>query len=485
MQVQLTQKNSDCQSSLLPSLPSKDLIQGTCQNAPETPLENASQTSLERPSKTPLEERPKKYAKRNWGLPFFKRVLEDCLHRFSSGSEHFVSFVLCGSLYKLGARPGKTGGLELRARPTTSCKQWFCGFCGPAAASSQAREAFSLFRSIAREEIKDEKPWCVEDLSELVLTFPKELTAYFDQYPERVDLLTPMLRTFLIKRLKLKGALRVSHYSSSRDPIKPNWHVHVLAYGRRWWSEDDLNTLKEGWTEVVEKLLKVILKQGTLDSLCRRLALVLNDLENGKKIDCHVRYFENYDDLRKHLRYQLRSPMEDLVKKVETIRARGDEKEAERYLDVALYRLMELKAKLGRRKRSIWLGCLSNKNRDEFLKKMNVEPVDPSLQEQTFLPMIGFKILRSLYAEGLAICEKTGNYDEGGGFHPFFWNWEVVDGQGRKLTYHSGAARFVLPLACFDFGPSLPCKLYRKVDRGPPPGIDGPILDHQGTSHVQ
>ncbi|GAI22794.1 unnamed protein product, partial [marine sediment metagenome] len=188
----------------------------------------------------------------------------------------------------------------------------------------------------------------------------------------------------------------------------------------------------------------------------------------AKKFDCHVRFFKNHDDLRKHLKYQLRSPMQDLVKKVQAIRARGDEKGAERYLDVALYRLMELKAKQGRRKRSSWLGRFSPRKRVEFLEEMGVEIVEAPPKEQSFVPMIGFKILKSLYTKGLAICEKIGDYDEGGGFHSVTPNWQIVDGQGRELKYYNGAARFVLPLSCFDFGPSLPCKIYRRVDRGPP-----------------
>ena len=459
MQHEYTSQNPDSQTPLLPGLSSESLIQ----NAPKTPLENAPKT-LKKSSK----KHRKEYPKRNWGLPFFKAVLEDCLHRFALAVEHSVSFALCGSTYKLGGCLNERGEVRFRARPLSSCKQWFCGFCAPAMARLQATEAFSLFRSFTHEKLKDGQPWCIDDLSELTLTLPKELSYFLDEYPEEADRLNSMLRDFLIRRLRLKGALRVNHFSSSRDPVKPNRHYHCINYGRRWWSEDDLKALQEGWGEVVIRFLRVILKNGNSDSFCRRLALVLKDLENGKKINCHVRFFENFADLRKHLTYQLRSPMQDLVKKVQAIRARGDEREAERYLDVALYRQMELKAKLGRRKRSAWLGCLSSRKRVEFLKTVGVEKVESSLQEGSFTPMIGFKIIKSLYAEGLAIVEKTGNYDEGEVFHPFLWNWEVNDGQGRKLAYHSGAARFILPLACFDFGPSLPCRIYRKVSRGPP-----------------
>jgi len=135
-----------------------------------------------------------------------------------------------------------------------------------------------------------------------------------------------------------------------------------------------------------------------------------------------------------------------------------------------MYRQVELHVKLGRRKRSAWLGCLSCRKKVEFLKQAGVEEVPP--EKQDFIPILGFTIVKPLYDEGLAICKKTGNYDEGEGYHPLLPDWEVTDGQGRKLIYHNGAARFVLPFACISFGLALPGKIYRRIDRGPPQSLD-------------
>lgn len=409
----------------------------------------------------------KKAARKDWGVSGFKARI-----KLDFSPDVYASYKRCGTFWDTVLFEDKYG-----QRPICSCDQWFCGYCARKRASAQAESAFAFFDSFTTEKIVKGRPVYVRELCWIVVTLPEVVFPFLDNHPKEINVLTPMVDRFL-KKIGVRGALKTLHFSSSKNPIKSNWHLHIVGYGKRWFSPEELEIVKKEWKKVVENYLSYLDRSTSgdfnlfpKDSGALQISAVqqeLNELASGKKINLKMGYFKSKRrlpgqkgqdrSLEGNLNYQMRPFIQDLVKKIEGHNLGWT------YLEKGMERLNEINRGAYRMRRIRWTGLFSSKHRADFLKSIGVEETVEEKGDKG-KKIMRYRIMRIDEEKGEVLCEKQANYDFIGEVDS---PYTTMDVKGRVRKNKLAPARFLLPLDIFAFGPRIAVKRYRRVNRGPP-----------------
>lgn len=460
MVFQYTDNTSDCQSSGAP----------LGQPPPVSPVFQANQqenhTDHQKNLRKPNDQPRKDFPLSTWNL----LVFEDTIRPMVS-LEAFSSYKRCGSDWVWKNLLLPESGFELT--PICSCDKWWCGYCAPKRAAVQARDAFNFFDCFTVEKIVGRKPVFVRNVCKLEFTLPKVVSYLLDKHPQEINRILPRIDR-LLKKVGIKGAFKIIHYSSSRNPVEPHWHVHIVAWGRRWFEKQEIEDLRAAWKREVRGVLSYLEKTYGDFNLWTTVfngigfKEELEKLDAGGDVDLHVGFFKTKTQMRDYFLYQGRPFIRDLVKKAKKHNL-GRE-----YLEEGLTRLVAINDGPYRLRRARWTGLLSSKNRADFMESIGI--AEKKREKRKSEKVFRFSILKIDHEREVVLCQKQGNYRSGSfadiGIPESLDNLDIpystFDERGKVRKVKLSPARFELPLRYFSFGPVLVEKRFERLARGPP-----------------
>ena len=460
MIFQYTDNTSNCQLSGAP----------LGQPGPISPVFQASRqenhTDHQKKLPKPNDQPKKGFPLSSWGLLGF----EDAIRPMVS-LEDFASYKRCGSDWVWKNLLPPESGFELT--PICSCDRWWCGYCAPKRAAVQARNVFNFFDSFTTEKIAGGKPLYVRNVCKLEFTWPKVISYLLDKYPQEINRILSRIDKIL-KNAGIKGAFKTIHYSSSRNPVEPHWHPHVVGWGRRWFEKQEVEDLRGAWKEELKEVLSYLEKTYGDFNLWTTVfngigfKEELKKFDAGKNVDLHVGFFKSKTQMRDYFLYQGRPFVRDLVKNVKKHNL-GRE-----YLEEGLTRLIAINDAPYRLRRARWTGVFSSKHRAGFMQSIGI--AEKKREKRKSEKVFRFTILKIDHEREVVLCQKQGNYRSGSfaniGIPESLDNLEIpyttFDERGKVRKVKLTPARFELPLRYFSFGPGLVERRFERLARGPP-----------------